>query len=214
MEIVKKWFNERVSGLTIENLEKNGFKASYFEKSETAIKYIQSIAENYNKIGFGGSMTVLQSLKLDELLKGKGKEILNHNIGSLSAEEKLEIRKKQLTCDLFITSTNALTKDGKLINTDGVGNRVGAMIFGPEKVLVIAGVNKIVKDIDAGLKRIKEIAAPMNTKRLNMNTPCAVTGVCSDCNSPQRICRVTTIIEKKPNFSDIEIIIIGENLGY
>lgn len=214
MEIVKKWFNERVSGLTIENLEKNGFKASYFEKSETAIKYIESIAENYNKIGFGGSMTVLQGLKLDELLKGKGKEILNHNTGSLSAEEKLEIRKKQLTCDLFITSTNALTKDGKLINTDGVGNRVGAMIFGPEKVLVIAGVNKIVKDVDAGLKRIKEIAAPMNSKRLNMNTPCAVTGVCSDCNSPQRICRVTTIIERKPNFSDIEIIIIGENLGY
>lgn len=214
MEIVKKWFNERVSSLTIENLVKNGFKASYFEKSETAIKYIESIAENYNKIGFGGSMTVLQSLKLDELLKGKGKEILNHNIGSLSAEEKLEIRKKQLTCDLFVTSTNALTKDGKLINTDGVGNRVSAMIFGPKKVLVIAGVNKIVKDVDAGLKRIKEIAAPMNSKRLNMNTPCAVTGVCSDCNSPQRICRVTTIIERKPNFSDIEIIIIGENLGY
>jgi acyl-CoA hydrolase len=159
-------------------------------------------------------MTVLHDLKLDELLKAKGKEILNHNIGSLSPEEKLEIRKRQLTCDLFITSTNALTKDGKLINTDGVGNRVAAMIFGPKKTLVLAGVNKIVKDVNAGLSRIKEIASPMNTKRLNVNTPCAVTGVCSDCNSPQRICRVTTIIEKKPNFSDIEIVIIGENLGY
>ncbi|UOD34624.1 lactate utilization protein [Deferribacteraceae bacterium V6Fe1] len=214
MEVVKKWFNERTASLTIENLEKNGFKASYFEKSETAVKYIESIAVDYNKIGFGGSMTVLQDLKLDELFKTKGKEILNHNVGSLSPEEKLEIRKKQLTCDLFITSTNALTKDGKLINTDGVGNRVAAMIFGPKKTLVIAGVNKIVKDVNAGLNRIKEIASPMNTKRLNVNTPCAVTGVCSDCNSPQRICRVTTIIEKKPNFSDIEIIIIGENLGY
>ncbi|MCB4204463.1 lactate utilization protein [Deferribacterales bacterium Es71-Z0220] len=214
MEIVKKWFNERTASLTIENLEKNGFKASYFEKSETALKYIESIAQDFNRIGFGGSMTVLHDLKLDELLKAKGKEILNHNIGSLSPEEKLEIRKRQLTCDLFITSTNALTKDGKLINTDGVGNRVAAMIFGPKKTLVLAGVNKIVKDVNAGLSRIKEIASPMNTKRLNVNTPCAVTGVCSDCNSPQRICRVTTIIEKKPNFSDIEIIIIGENLGY
>ncbi|MBZ4644113.1 MAG: hypothetical protein JG767_1722 [Deferribacteraceae bacterium] len=214
MESVKKWFNERIASVVIENLEKNGFKAVYFEKSDTAIKYIESIVEDYFTIGFGGSMTVLQDLGIAQLVSDKGKEILNHNLSTLSPEEKLAIRKKQLTCDLFITSTNALTKDGKLINIDGVGNRVSAMIFGPKKTLVIAGINKIVKDVNAGISRIKEIASPMNTKRLNVNTPCAVTGECSDCNSPQRICKVTTIIEKKPNFSDIEVVIIGENLGY
>jgi L-lactate utilization protein LutB len=214
MESVKKWFNERIASVVIENLEKNGFKAVYFEKSDTAIKYIESIVEDYFTIGFGGSMTVLQDLGIAQLVSDKGKEILNHNLSTLSPEEKLAIRKKQLACDLFITSTNALTKDGKLINIDGVGNRVSAMIFGPKKTLVIAGINKIVKDVNAGISRIKEIASPMNTKRLNVNTPCAVTGECSDCNSPQRICRVTTIIEKKPNFSDIEVVIIGENLGY
>lgn len=215
MKAVKKWFWEKSASITIENLSKNGFSGIYFESSTTAVSYIETImAGGYKNVGFGGSMTILDELKIHELAKQAGLEILNHNNSDLTPEEKLEIRKKQLTSDLFITSANAITKDGKIVNVDGVGNRVAAMIFGPGKIIVVAGINKVVKDLESALKRIKEIAAPMNTKRLNLKTPCAQTGVCSDCNSPQRICRVTTIMEKKPNFSDIEVILIGENLGY
>ena len=214
MENIRKWYKENKAQHCIENLEKNGFTAMYFEKIETAKTYIEGIVEKYNDIGFGGSITVLSDLKIQVVAKRLNKNLLNHNSSDLPPEKKFEIRLKQQTCDLFITSANALTMDGKIVNTDGSGNRVSAMIFGPKKVLIIAGINKIVKDVDTGLKRIKEIAAPMNTKRLSLKTPCAVTGECADCNSVDRICRVTTIIEKKPNFTDIEIVIIGENLGF
>ncbi len=214
MQIVKEWYNEKIGKKVVENLEKNEFCAKYFKNREEAIDYIKKLLKNYHSIGFGGSMTVLQDLMIDKLAENMGKEILNHNRPEFSMEKKLEIRKKQLTCDLFITSTNAITKDGKIVNIDGVGNRVSAMIFGPKKVLIICGINKVTKDVHSALNRIKEIAAPMNAKRLNAKTPCAETGVCVDCKSPGRICRVTVIMDKKPKLSDIEVLIIGENLGF
>jgi L-lactate utilization protein LutB len=214
MEKVKKWYYEKIGNKTVENLEKNEFKALYFSNKDDAKDYIKKIAENYNSVGFGGSITVVNELEIDKMVKEAGKEVLNHNRPELSLEEKLVIRKKQLTCDLFITSANAVTKDGKIVNVDGIGNRVAASIFGPKKILIVAGVNKITKDIHAALKRVKEIAAPMNANRLGSKTPCAETGECVDCKSPGRICRVTVIMDKKPKLSDMEVIIIGENLGY
>jgi len=159
-------------------------------------------------------MTVVKDLKLLERNSLKGKQLLYHNNPHLTPEEKNEIRKSQLTCDLFISSSNAITEDGKLVNIDGLGNRINAMLFGPKKSLIIAGINKIVANVDDGIKRIKRIASPMNAKRLGYNTPCAKLGYCTDCNSPDRICRAISIIEKKPNSSDIEIVLIGENLGF
>ncbi|MGA1861447.1 lactate utilization protein [Deferribacter thermophilus] len=146
--------------------------------------------------------------------KKLNKKILNHGDPNLTPEERNQVRLAELTCDLFVTSTNALTLDGKLVNIDGTGNRVNAMAFGPKKSVVYTGINKIVENVDDAIKRIKFIASPMNAKRLNFNTPCAKTGFCADCNSPQRICRIVTIIEKNPPLSDIEIVIIGESLGF
>ena len=214
MQIVKKWFNEKIALKVISNLEKNEFKAKYFEDKNIAIEYIKEIVKEFSTIGFGGSMTVLQDLQIDKIAENMGKRILNHNNPELTLEEKNNIRKKQQTCELFITSTNAITKDGKLVNIDGVGNRVSAMIFGPKKVLIIAGINKITTNVHSAIKRIKEIASPMNAKRLNAKTPCAETGECVDCKSPGRICRVTVIMDKKPKLTDIEVVIIGENLGF
>lgn len=214
MQEIKKWHNMILAEKTINSLLKNGFRASYYENSNTALQYVDTILSEYHTIGIGGSMTVIRDLKLLERESLKNKVVLNHNSPDLSPEEKHEIRKKQQTCDLFITSSNAITEDGKLINIDGVGNRVNAMLFGPKKSLIIAGINKIVKNIDDGIQRIKRIASPMNAKRLGVNTPCAKLGYCTDCDSPQRICRVISIIEKRPIPSNIEIIIIGENLGF
>jgi len=214
MQEIKKWHIATLAEKTIDSLLKNGFRASYYENSNTALTYIDTIISEYNVIGIGGSMTIIKDLKLLEREVMKNKIILNHNLPDITPEEKHEIRKKQQTSDLFITSSNAITEDGKLVNIDGVGNRVNAMLFGPKKTVIVAGINKIVKNVDDGISRIKRIASPMNARRLGVNTPCATLGYCTDCNSPQRICRVISIIEKRPIPSNIEIILIGENLGF
>ncbi|ADR19578.1 lactate utilization protein [Calditerrivibrio nitroreducens] len=211
---IKKWHNTTLAEKTIDSLLKNGFRASYYENSNTALTYIDTIISEHDVIGIGGSMTIIKDLKLLEREVMKNKIILNHNLPDITPEEKHEIRKKQQTSDLFITSSNAITEDGKLVNIDGVGNRVNAMLFGPKKTIIVAGINKIVKNVDDGINRIKRIASPMNARRLGVNTPCATIGYCTDCNSPQRICRVISIIEKRPIPSNIEIILIGENLGF
>jgi hypothetical protein len=114
---------------------------------------------------------------------------------------------------VFLASSNAVTEDGKLYNIDGTGNRVAAMTFGPKKVILVCGINKIVKDIDDAHRRAKERAAPMNARRLNTKTPCAETGECADCSSPQRICNVYTALVKKPSRTDITVLLVGEPLG-
>lgn len=214
MESVNKWYNEKLGKKTVDNLRKNSFIAYYFDKLSEAKEYIEKNIKENEVIAFGGSVTVLNDLKLHVIAENHGKKVLNHNAPNLTAEEKLDIRKKQLTSDLFITSTNAITIDGKLVNIDGVGNRVAAMIFGPKKVIIFCGINKIVENVLDAMKRIKFISAPKNAKRVNSKTPCVETGLCIDCNSKERICNVITIIEKKPTLSDVEIVIIGEPLGF
>jgi hypothetical protein len=113
-----------------------------------------------------------------------------------------------------LTGTNAVTLDGILVNIDGNGNRVGAMIFGPKKVIIVVGRNKIVDgSAEDAIARIKEWASPPNAMRLSKQTPCAVTGICSDCDSPQRICRITTILDRKPTLTDIHVLVVNEDMG-
>ena len=128
--------------------------------------------------------------------------------------ERLRIRRAQLTCDVFMTGSNAVTMDGKLVNVDGTGNRVAAMIFGPEKVIVVAGINKIVRDLDAAEERIRSVAAPVNNSRIGLPNPCVKTGECMDCQGPTRICNVTTIIGKRPNTTEMHVVIVGEDMGF
>jgi hypothetical protein len=124
-----------------------------------------------------------------------------------------EAREKAAKADVYLTSTNAVTENGQLVNIDGTGNRVAAMIFGPKKVFVICGINKIASNLDTAMQRIKENTYK-NARRLKLKTPCAETEKCNDCRSPQRMCNITTIIERKPNKTAMEVIIIKEELGY
>ena len=142
------------------------------------------------------------------------KIIYDHWDESFSTEESLDIRRKQLVCDCFFCSANAISMTGEIVNVDGVGNRTSAMAFGPRNVMIIAGVNKLSPDLDAALNRVHEIAGPMRAKSLEMKTPCAETGICNDCNVPQRICRVTTILHRKPMLTDVSVILVNEDLGY
>lgn len=207
------WHRRRMMELAAEALEKNGFKTTLCETREEARLYLLQEAEPAGTVGFGGSMTVA-ALGIASELAAAGKTALIHGQPQLTPEERRRIMQEQLGCDLFLTGTNALTLKGHLVNIDATGNRVCAMAFGPKKVIVVAGANKIVPDLESALRRVREKASPPNARRLGFDTPCARTGVCSDCRSPQRICRITTIIERNPRASDVRVCLINDELGY
>jgi len=198
---------------TVEALQRNRFSASYYQTAEAALTELFNVIPPNATIGMGGSWTLVQ-LEVLEKLEARGNTVYCHNKPGLNPEEILDIRRKQLICDVFLTSTNAVTEEGKLVNTDATGNRVAAMIFGPKKVIVLAGVNKIVGTIKEAQERICSTAAPLNNKRLNRPNPCVKSGYCADCQGPTRLCNVTTVIHKRPPASDIHVWIIGEELGY
>jgi len=198
----------------IESLNKNEMEAVYFptvaEAREEVLRRIPSGA----RVGIGGSVT-LREMGILEALEKRGDEVYDHWKEGLSKERRQEVGKRQQRADFFLTSTNALTLDGKLINVDATGNRVASMIFGPERVMVIAGINKIVKNLNEGLARVKKVAAPRNCQRRKDPTPCAQDLVCHNCDTPARLCRVTTIIERRPwGIKEFAVILVGEELGY
>ena len=212
--VLVRWSYEQKCQKAVEALGQNGFTAVYCPTAQDAHDYIIREAEDAQSIGFGGSMGV-KSLLVEERLAVLGKEILNHSAPGLSREEKDVIMRRQLTCDLFLAGTNALTVSGWLVNIDATGNRVAAMIFGPKKVIVVAGRNKLVEgDLATAIRRVKEWATPPNAKRLNFNTPCAKTGFCSDCNSPDRLCRATTVLDRRPRMTDFRVLVVNEDLGF
>ncbi|MCF8010308.1 MAG: lactate utilization protein [Clostridiales bacterium] len=206
------WSYEQKCKKTVEALEKNNFTAVYCPTKKDAFEYIIGQAEEAKSVGFGGSASIA-SLGVEDKLGEKGKELLNHGKPNLSPEEKLATMRRELTSDLFLAGTNALTIDGSLVNIDANGNRVASMFFGPRKVIIVAGRNKLVYDKHEAIKRIKRNAAPPNAKRLGIETPCSKTGFCQECNSPNRICRVTTIIDRRPWQTDFHVLVVNEDMG-
>ncbi len=206
------WQNEKLGLRVVEALKKNRFKAEFMATREAVRQWLLELIPTEASVGLGGSVTIRQLNVLEELKK-RGNRILDHNDPMATLEEKTRVRRQQLTSDVYLSGTNAVTLDGKLVNLDGTGNRVAAMIYGPQKVIIVIGINKIVKDVDSALERIEMFAAPMNNYRLGYQNPCVKTGFCMDCESEQRICNVITIMRKKPTQTDITVIIIGEELG-
>jgi hypothetical protein len=197
----------------VESLEKNGFIAQYCDSAQQAFDYIVKESAEAHSVGFGGSMSV-SDLQIADRLEEMGKELLNHGQPGLSLEERQDIMRRQHGCDLFLTGTNALTLSGCLVNIDAIGNRIGAMLYGPKKVIVVTGRNKLVDgDITDAIRRVKDWASPPNARRLSYKTPCAETGFCCDCDSPERICRATTIIDRKPKYTDLQVLVVNEDMG-
>ncbi len=202
---------ERVAG----KLRKRGFEVTCCNTREEARAKVLELAADAKSVGFGGSLSVA-CLNLTREMRDAGKEILNHGFPDLSPEERDEIRRRQLVCDCFLSSVNALTDDGIIVNVDGVGNRVAAMIYGPRRTVLVIGRNKLVNgDEQAALARIAEVAGPVNAYRLGCKTPCAVTGQCANCSGSNdgSICRITTVIRQRPLWSDIRILLVNEDLG-
>lgn len=195
----------------IESLKKNNIQARYFTDTNSAVDALLDEIPADNAVGIGGSLTV-KSLGIAEKLMQRGNKVFWHWLEK-TPEQQNDARKAALLSDVYLTSTNALTQKGQLVNTDGTGNRVAAMIFGPKKVIVVCGTNKIVKDLDEALERNKT-SAVMNAKRLGSDIPCVTTGKCTDCSSKNRICRITTIIDRKPLQTEMTVMIIDKELGY
>ncbi len=208
-----QWHNDTFGEKVVKALEKNNFQAHYAVNRSAAIEKAMSLIPADATIGVGGSWT-LKELGIPEQLAKNGHTVYDHNIPGLAMEESLALRRKELLCDVFLSGANAITLDGQLVNTDGSGNRVAAMSFGPKKVIVIVGVNKIVSDLDAAMERIETIAAPINNKRLDRPNPCTITGMCMDCQGSTRICNITSILHKRPPAIDFHVIIVGEELGF
>ena len=226
----KRWFYEQYAKKAVNNFKKKNINAQYVSTREEALTVVLEMIPLGVTVARGDSVTIDQIGVIPELRKRKQNSIidpLERDATGLLINPEIENRKKiareTFSADVFLVGTNAITTDGKLVNTDGWGNRVSAMIFGPEKVIVVAGVNKIVKDVDEALERICNRAAPMNAKRHYLkhhrpefgDLPCVRTGSCVDCNHGWRICNYTVIIEGAMirEKDRINVVLVGEDLG-
>ena len=198
---------------TLSALQQNQFKTKYFDTVDEARDYIVNCIKPGARIGMPGSMTI-RSLGLEQGFIDKKATVFNHHLPGLTKEEQIAVMRRQLTSDILLTSVNALTEKGELLSVDGAGNRLAAMMFGPEQVLVVAGKNKIVPDMDAAVERLKTEVCPRNNQRLKTANPCIQAGRCVDCHKDSRICRVYSVIARKPIATDITVIIIDEELGF
>lgn len=197
----------------IDKLDKNNMNGYYAKSKDEVIQIIQSLISEGEVVGCGGSMTLFEYGIIDHLRSGRYKFLDRYKDG-LSKEDIKKVYRQAFFADAYLSSTNALTEDGELYNVDGNGNRVAAMLYGPDKVIVVCGYNKIVKNVGEAIERNKSIAAPANAIRLNKNTPCAKVGYCMECNSEERICCEYTLIKRQAVKGRIHVIIIGEVAGY
>lgn len=169
---------------------------------------------NPETVSWGGSVTFVQTGLYDAIKSDSRYAVLDTYDKNLTPKQSLDRRRQSLLSDLYITGTNAITEAGQLVNLDMIGNRVGALTFGPKHVLVFAGRNKITSDLESAMHRIKHYAAPVNVIRLDKKNPCLKTAVCTDCKSPERICNTWTITEKSFPENRVKIILINEDLGF
>ena len=196
-----------------ENLRKKNFEVVVVKDGAEALNAALELIPEGSVVGMGGSMTVREIGLLDALRAGNY-DLCDQYEEGISKEENFRRRRRGLTADVFVTGTNAITREGALVNIDGIGNRVAAISFGPEKVVLIVGRNKICDDIHKALDRVQNYVAPKNAKRFGVDTPCVKTGECEDCAAPQRICNIYSIIRRQMHPGRIHVILVDEDLGF
>lgn len=204
--------NEKINR-TIKNLEKNNIEAFFAKDEKEVLMKLDEILKDDWVVAVGGSISLFECGVIDYLRSGRFKFLDRYQEG-LDAEGIRKVFRNSFFADAYLTSTNALLETGELYNVDGSGNRTAAMLFGPDKVIVIAGINKIVKDMDEAIKRVRETAAPANCLRLSRKTPCTKAGHCKDCQSEERICNDYVLISRQNFKGRIKVIIVGKDLGY
>ena len=206
---------KRQAETIIRNFKKRGIEGIYCDTGAEAVKAVCAMIPAGSLVGLGGSETVIESGLIDALRR-MDIRLLDRYQEGVSKDEVNDMRRQGLLADIFICSSNAITADGKLVNEDGTGNRVAAMIYGPKKVIIIAGMNKIAPDLAAAIARVKNTAAPANSLRVGVETPCSKTGFCQDphCHPPHRICCQLVITEASMTPGRVTVVLVGEALGY
>jgi len=198
-------------------LESNNFDVYLAENKQAACETVlKDIMPKLNAktISWGGSMTFIDTGLYAQLKENSDLEVLDTFDKNIPAEDMLERRRRALLVDLFITGTNAVTETGQLVNLDMIGNRIGALTFGPKWVILLVGRNKIAADLDEAMFRVKNYVAPVNSMRLDKKTPCVKTSYCQECKSPDRICNTWTITEKSFPKGRVKVVLINEDLGF
>ncbi len=196
----------------IKNLEKRNMEGYYFPTAKEGLDFILNMIPEGSAVANGGSVTITDIGLLDAIKNGNYEYI--DRLAANTPQESREIYSKIVASDYYLMSTNAITIDGELVNVDGAGNRVACLIHGPQKVIVVAGMNKVSVDIADAHHRARNLAAPANVTRLGKNTPCAVTGICGNCFSPDCICSQIVITRRSGSKNRIKVFLIGEDLGY
>ncbi|MDF2596641.1 MAG: hypothetical protein K0R69_2982 [Clostridia bacterium] len=212
MNPFKQWQNELKTKRMVETLNKRGYSAFYMASKEEAKEAIIKEVQKGATIALGGSESLTELGLVDYFSKGEYKVFERYS--QPTWEETVEVYRQSMLADYLITSTNIITEDGKLMNQDSTGNRAAAIVFGPKKVIIIASVNKIVKNLEVGFERLKDIS-PMNCRRVGHHTPCAVTGKCEDCELHDRMCNFTTIVHNGKKFPGrYSIYLVPEEMGF
>jgi L-lactate utilization protein LutB len=196
----------------IKNLQRRHFDAYFCKTSEDAINKVKEIIPEGSSISWGGSMTI-RDMGLTTFLK-KGNYDVYDREDVNTEEDKVRIYRKAFECDFYLSSVNAISEDGVIVNIDGNGNRVAAITWGPKHVIFIVGMNKVCQDVNAALARARSEASPVNAARFDINTPCHVDGVCHNCNSPQSICNYIHFLRNSHPAKRHIVILVDENMGY
>lgn len=214
MSQAKKMSREALGRSVCKVLVSHGFHAQYAQDRQAALAAALELIPEGAGVGVPGTVTVRET-GLIEALKKRGSKVAEHWDPALAPKDRPARFIEQLMSDWFVMSANAISADeGVLVNIDGTGNRVGAMSWAPGKLLVIAGINKIAPDTASAIRRARDEAAPPNVLRLEGKAPCASVGHCVGCNSPERVCRIVTMMERPPIGRECHVIIVGEDLGY
>lgn len=210
---VRRAYNANLGNSVVKALEANGFKARYAATSQEAVKAVLELVPEGSSVGVPGASTI-RELGLFEVLEARGCKIIQHWDPSLQPEDRPRRWEEENMSDVFLTSSNGLTLDGMLVNIDGMGNRVAAMAWTKNRIVFVVGINKVSRDVDSSLQRIRDVATPLNAISKGIDLPCAKTGYCVNCKVPQRICRATLVLERAPFGRDAHVIVVGEDLGY
>ena len=210
-ESMKKYYNKRGEQL-VKNLRSRYFDTYYCETKELALEKALKLIPKGSSVGWGGALSA-QQIGLLEAMKNGDYDAIDRDLAP-NPDERKKAMKRCLLADVFITGANALCMDGQMVNIDGIGNRVSAIVYGPESIIVIAGMNKVVDSLDSAVTRARTIAAPMNKQRFPAQTPCEITGTCANCKSEGCICNQILITRNCKPAGRIKVILVGEELGF
>lgn len=204
--------NERVAQTIIKNLKRRHIEGFYCASAQEAVKKVSELIEDGSSVTWGGTMTV-RDLGIPDFLRKRGTlQVLDRDLVK-TPEEKRDMYLRAFSVDVYLSSANAISEDGVIVNIDGNGNRVAAITWGPKKVIFVIGLNKVAQNVEAALARARSTASPTNAARFDIKTPCQIDGICHNCNSPESICNYVHFLRNSPNGRHT-VVLVGENLGY